>query len=47
MKTGDYVNQGTVIAYMGGYPGVYGSGNSTGCHLHFGVDGAAQPFARQ
>ncbi|MEK9170937.1 MAG: M23 family metallopeptidase [Patescibacteria group bacterium] len=45
-KTGDYVNQGAVIAYMGGYPGVYGSGNSTGCHLHFGVSGAAQPFAR-
>ena len=46
VKTGDYVNQGAVVAYMGGYPGVYGSGNSTGCHLHFGVRNAAQPFAR-
>ncbi len=46
VKTGDYVSQGAVIAYMGGYPGVYGSGNSTGCHLHFGVRNAAQPFAR-
>ena len=41
-----YVNQGSVIAFMGGYPGQPGSGNSTGCHLHFGVDGAKQPFVR-
>ncbi|MEK7134862.1 MAG: M23 family metallopeptidase [Patescibacteria group bacterium] len=43
---GQYVNQGSIIAFMGGYPGNPGSGNSTGCHLHFGVDGARQPFAR-
>lgn len=43
---GQYVNQGSIIAFMGGYPGTPGAGNSTGCHLHFGVSGAAQPFAR-
>lgn len=46
VSVGQYVNQGALIAYMGGYPGMPGSGNSTGCHLHFGVEGAAQPFAR-
>lgn len=46
ISVGQYVNQGQIIAYMGGYPGVYGSGNSTGCHLHFGVDGARNPFVR-
>lgn len=43
---GQYVNQGSVIAYMGGYPGMGGSGNSTGCHLHFEIRGAKQIFAR-
>lgn len=43
---GQYVNQGSIIAFMGGYPRTPGAGNSTGCHLHFGVRGAAQPFAR-
>lgn len=43
---GQYVNQGSIIAFMGGYPGTPGAGNSTGCHLHFEVRGAAQPFAR-
>lgn len=43
---GQYVNQGSIVAFMGGYPGTPGAGNSTGCHLHFGVRGAAQPFAR-
>lgn len=43
---GQYVNQGSIIAFMGGYPGEPGSGNSTGCHLHFGVDGAKNSFAR-
>ena len=41
---GQYVNQGSIIAFMGGYPRTPGAGNSTGCHLHFGVRGAAQPF---
>ena len=45
VSAGQYVNQGSIIAFMGGYPGQPGSGNSTGCHLHFGVDGAKQPFA--
>lgn len=46
VSVGQHVNRGTPIAYMGGYPGQPGSGNSTGCHLHFVVDGAAHPFAR-
>ena len=46
ISAGQYVNQGSVIAYMGGYPGNPGSGNSTGCHLHFEIRGAKQIFAR-
>ncbi len=46
ISTGQFVNQGSVIAYMGGYPGNPGSGNSTGCHLHFEVRGAKNPFVR-
>jgi len=46
VSAGEYVNQGAIIAYMGGYPGQPGSGNSTGCHLHFEVRGAKQPFVR-
>ncbi|MCX6813249.1 MAG: M23 family metallopeptidase [Candidatus Azambacteria bacterium] len=46
VSAGQYVNQGSIIAFMGGYPGSVGSGNSTGCHLHFEVRGAKQPFAR-
>ena len=46
VTAGQYVNQGSVVAFMGGYPRTPGAGNSTGCHLHFGVRGAAQPFVR-
>lgn len=46
VSDGQYVNQGSVIAFMGGYPGNVGSGNSTGCHLHFEVRGAKNPFVR-
>jgi len=46
VTAGQYVNQGSIIAFMGGYPGNPGSGNSTGCHLHFEVRGAKQPFVR-
>ena len=46
VSAGQYVNQGSIIAFMGGYPGNPGSGNSTGCHLHFEVRGAKNPFAR-
>lgn len=41
-----YINQGSVIAFMGGYPRTPGAGNSTGCHLHFEVRGAKNPFVR-
>jgi murein DD-endopeptidase MepM/ murein hydrolase activator NlpD len=43
---GQYVNQGSIIAYMGGYPYQPGSGNSTGCHLHYEVRGAKNPLIR-
>jgi LysM repeat protein len=42
----DEVSQGQIIALMGGMPGTAGAGMSTGCHLHFGVSGAKNPFAR-
>ena len=47
VNPGDYVSQGQVIALMGGYPGTPGAGLSTGCHLHFGLSGASNPFAGQ
>lgn len=46
VKVGDQVSQGQVIALMGGQPGTPGAGLSTGCHLHFDVVGAVNPFAR-
>ncbi len=42
---GQEVSQGQMIALMGGQPGTPGAGRSTGCHLHFGVRGARNPFA--
>jgi murein DD-endopeptidase MepM/ murein hydrolase activator NlpD len=46
VSPGQQVSQGQIIALMGGQPGTPGSGRSTGCHLHFGVTGARNPFAR-
>ena len=45
VNPGDTVYQGQVIALIGGAYGMAGSGNSTGCHLHFGVAGAKNSFA--
>lgn len=45
VNPGEKVYQGQRIALMGGYPGSPGAGNSTGCHLHFGVRGAKNPLA--
>ncbi|MDD2696813.1 MAG: LysM peptidoglycan-binding domain-containing protein [Candidatus Pacebacteria bacterium] len=43
---GQQVYQGQIIALMGGQPGTPGAGLSTGCHVHFGVSGARNPFSR-
>jgi len=43
---GQSVSQGQMIALMGGQPGTAGAGLSTGCHVHFGVSGARNPFAK-
>ena len=41
---GQKVSQGEVIALVGGRPGMPGAGISTGCHVHFAVHGAKNPF---
>lgn len=41
-KVGDYVLQGDPIALIGNTGEVQGA---TGCHLHFEVEGAVNPFA--
>ena len=43
---GQYVSQGEIIALVGGRPGMAGAGISTGCHVHFDVRGAKNPFAK-
>lgn len=43
---GQYVSQGDIIALVGGKPGMAGAGKSTGCHVHFDVFGARNPFAK-
>jgi murein DD-endopeptidase MepM/ murein hydrolase activator NlpD len=42
---GQSVSQGDIIALIGGKPGTAGAGISTGCHVHFSVRGARNPFA--
>ncbi len=46
VSVGERISQGQAIALMGGGWGMPGSGLSTGCHLHFGVSGARNPFAQ-
>jgi len=46
VKEGENVYQGQIIGYNGGMPGTAGAGISTGCHLHFGVIGAKNPFVK-
>lgn len=43
VSIGDYVLQGDTIAYIGNTGNVHGP---TGCHLHFEVIGARNPFAK-
>ena len=45
VSPGQQVSQGQAIALMGGTPGTAGAGRSTGCHVHFAVSGARNPFA--
>lgn len=45
VSPGERVSQGQMIALMGGQPGTPGAGMSTGCHVHFSVSGARNPFA--
>lgn len=44
VSEGQTVLQGQIIGFMGGMPGTAGAGRSTGCHLHFAVLGAQNPF---
>lgn len=46
VNAGDTVYQGQIIATIGGMPGTPGAGKSTGCHVHFGVQNARNPFAK-
>ena len=46
VKAGQTVSQGQIVALMGGQPGTTGAGISTGCHVHFSVQGITNPFAR-
>ena len=46
VSSGQQVSQGEIIASMGGRPGMAGAGISTGCHVHFDVRGARNPFAK-
>lgn len=45
VNPGQQVNQGQIIGYIGGAYRMAGSGNSTGCHLHFQITGAKNVFA--
>lgn len=46
VSPGQKVSQGEIIALMGGKPGTQGAGISTGCHVHFDVRGARNPFSK-
>lgn len=46
VKVGDSVDLGDRIGLMGGGKGMDGAGISTGCHLHFTVIGAKNPFGK-
>lgn len=43
VKVGDYAQKGDLIAYIGNSGNTHGP---TGCHLHFEIHGAKNPFAK-
>jgi len=43
VSVGDYVSQGDIIGYIGNTGNTHGV---TGCHVHFEVIGAKNPFAK-
>lgn len=46
VAVGQQVSQGDILGLMGGKPGTPGAGISTGCHVHFDVRSAKNPFAK-
>ncbi len=46
VSPGEQVGVGQLIGFVGGGRGMEGAGISSGCHLHFTVIGAKNPFGK-
>ena len=46
VNSGESITVGQLIGWVGGQPGMAGAGISSGCHLHFTVIGAKNPFGK-